>query len=82
MLRLASKEEKGARFCFSISKKVAKNAVMRNKMRRLGYKTIEKYIPQINTNKLINISFLSIQTDEKIITKNLEQILKESKIIK
>jgi len=74
--------EPNSRFCFSVSKKVAKNAVMRNKMRRAGYRLLEKYLSEIKFKILAVFSFRTIpQTDEEII-RNLESILLESKLIK
>jgi ribonuclease P protein component len=71
-----------ARFCFSVSKKVAKNAVVRNRIRRIGYKLLEKYIPEIKLKILAIFSFRIIPRDNEEIIKNLELILKESKLIK
>jgi len=82
LLRVVSKEEGGPRFGFSISKKVAKSAVVRNKMRRLGYRLIKDYISRIDSSLLVSITFISIPKDSEVAVKNLEQILKESKIIK
>ena len=67
-----------SRFCFSVSKKVAKSAVARNKMRRSGYRLLEKYIPQIKPNILASFSFRTIPKDDEEIIKNLESILNDS----
>jgi len=72
---------KQSRFCFSVSKKVAKNAVVRNRLRRAGYKLLEKYIPEIKPKTIAMISFISIPANNEEIEKNIELILKESKLI-
>ena len=37
-----------SRFAFSVSKKVCKKAVDRNRLRRQGYSVVSKYLKQIN----------------------------------
>jgi ribonuclease P protein component len=71
-----------SRFCFSISKKVAKNAVVRNRMRRAGYRLLEKYLPDIKIKILAVFYFRIIPKSNEEIIKNIELILKESKLIK
>ena len=82
LLRFVPNQEKISRFCFSISKKVAKNAVVRNKMRRAGYRLLKKYLPEIKPGLLINFSFKALPRNSEEIIKNLESILKKSKLIK
>jgi ribonuclease P protein component len=82
LLRFVSGKEEKSRFCFSISKKVAKKAVMRNKMRRAGYRLLKKYIPDIKSNILAIFSFKITPKNDEEIDKNLEAILKEAKLIK
>jgi ribonuclease P protein component len=67
-----------SRFCFSVSKKVAKNAVARNRMRRAGYRLLEKYIPKIKSTVLAVFSFRTIPKNDEEIIKNLESILNDS----
>lgn len=82
LLRFVPNQEKISRFCFSISKKVAKNAVVRNKMRRAGYRLLKKYLPEIKPGLLINFSFKALPRNNEEIIKNLESTLKKSKLIK
>ncbi len=82
VLKFIFKNSKSSRFCFSISKKVAKNAVTRNKMRRVGYRLLKKYIPKIQSNTVNFFSFRKIPENNEEIIKNLESILKKSKLIK
>ncbi len=48
---------------FSASKKVAKTAVLRNKLRRRGYAGIKPILPHIRKNTLVLISYLNPWTD-------------------
>ena len=80
LLRFIS-ESKSSRFCFSVSKKVAKSAVARNRLRRAGYRLLEKYLPEIKPKILAIFSFMIIPKNNEEIIKNLELILKESKLI-
>jgi ribonuclease P protein component len=82
LLKFVQGDNKESRFCFSVSKKIAKNAVIRNKMRRAGYRLLVKYIPEIKTDILALFSFRAIPKDDTEIVKSLESILKESKLIK
>lgn len=82
LLRFVKKSVLGSRFCFSVSKKTAKNAVARNRMRRAGYRLLEKYLPQIQPNILALFSFRSVPKNDEEISKNIESILAESKLIK
>jgi ribonuclease P protein component len=71
-----------SRFCFSVSKKVAKSAVARNRMRRAGYGEIKKYIPEMKSNVLAFFFFNKIPKNGEEVAENIESILKESKLIK
>lgn len=73
-----NKEQKVSRFCFSVSKKVAKSAVVRNRLRRNGYRLLEKYKDQIKPSALAVFYFRAMPKDEKEITKKLESILNDS----
>lgn len=46
-----------SRFSFSVSKKVAKKAVDRNKYRRRGYSIIARHISKVKSGYLIALSF-------------------------
>ena len=82
LLRFVSGSEENSRFCFSVSKKVAKNAVVRNKMRRAGYRLLGKHLAEIKSKILAIFSFRMIPKSDDEVIKNLELILKESKLIK
>ena len=82
LLRFVLMKEPLSRFCFSVSKKIAKSAVARNKMRRAGYRLLKKYIPKIQSNTLVLFSFRVIPKDGAEMAKNIESALKESKLIK
>lgn len=72
---------KGSRFCFSVSKKVAKNATTRNKIRRAGYRLLKKHLSEIRPNILALFSFKTIPPNNENITENLESILKKSGLL-
>ena len=81
LLRLVSNNEpnnKESCFCFSVSKKVAKSAVARNRLRRAGYQLLEKYIPKIKPNTLAVFSFRTMPQNNDDIIKNLSSILNDS----
>jgi ribonuclease P protein component len=79
LLRFVSKsDQKESRFCFSVSKKVAKSAVVRNRLGRAGYRFLEKYIPKIKPNILAVFSFRAVPKDNQEIIKQLESILNDS----
>ncbi len=67
-----------SRFCFSVSKKVAKNAVVRNRLRREGYRALNNYIPDIKSNILAVFSFKIVPKNYEEFIKNLESILNDS----
>lgn len=81
LLRFILDNQNGSRFGFSISKKVVKSAVARNRLRRAGYRFLKKYLPNIKQNILAVISFREIPKDDHYIEKNLESILKNSKLL-
>ncbi len=70
------------RFCFSVSKKVAKNAVDRNKMRRAGYRYLRGVLNDLAPGVLALFSFRRKPLDDQEITKKLKEILKKSNLIK
>ena len=74
--------QKISRFCFSVSKKVAKNAVVRNRMRRVGYRLLQTHLSEIKPEVIALFSYRVIPKDEEEIIKNLTSILKDSKLIK
>ena len=52
---LCKKDRKDSRFSFVVSKKAAKLAVARNKLRRTGYDTIQKNILHIKEDLLVAV---------------------------
>ena len=82
LVRFVSVDKHSSRFCFSVSKKISKSAVVRNRLRRIGYKLITKYILEIKPNIVAIFSFRILPKNEEEISKNLDLILKESKLIK
>lgn len=78
LLRVVNSEEKNSRFCFSVSKKVAKSAVMRNRLRRTGYRSLEKYLLQIKPGILALFTFQTVPKDNEEITNSLKSILNDS----
>lgn len=70
-----------SRFCFSISKKVAKKAVTRNKLRRIGYHFLNQYLSQIKSKNLILFSFRKITEKREEVDRELKSILKDSNLI-
>ena len=63
--------QKISRFCFSVSKKVARNAVTRNKMRRAGYRLLKKYLSEIKPEVIALFSYRVIPKDEEEIIKTI-----------
>jgi ribonuclease P protein component len=82
LLKFVFGAEENSQFSFSVSKKVSKSAVVRNRLRRAGYRLLAKYIDQINPNVLANFSFKSIPKNDEYMEKSLKNILIDSKLIK
>lgn len=74
------------KFSFSISKKIAKTAVLRNKIRRIGYKTIAANLNKIRDGFLVRFSVYSVPPPLQELTKELnrdiENLLAKADIIK
>jgi ribonuclease P protein component len=81
-LKFVPQNDPGSRFCFSVSKKVAKSAVVRNRLRRSGYRLLLRYISDIKPKIITIFSFKTVPKNDEEIIKNLESILRESKLIK
>ncbi len=58
--RFSKSNEKHSRICFSISKKISKKAVLRNKMRRAGYRAVSGIIETLNNPVMVVFSFRKI----------------------
>jgi ribonuclease P protein component len=80
-LKFAFQDGADSRFCFSVSKKISKSAVVRNRLRRAGYRLLKKHLSEIKPKILANFSFKVVPKNDEEIIKNLESILKESKLI-
>lgn len=70
-----------SKFSFSVSKKVAKNAVDRNRMRRQGYRCLQILLPKFKENVLANFSFKRLIYTQSQVSDNLNSILKDAKLI-
>lgn len=75
-------DEINSRICFSVSKKVVKKAVTRNRLRRMGYGGIAQKIDLIKNNKLILFSYKKQPKNQEEVESNIDYILKKSKLIK
>lgn len=66
-----------SRFAFSVSKKVAKQAVLRNKLRRRGYSVISMYLKNIQNNQYFIFVFKkgAENTTFKSLKKEIEGLL-------
>jgi ribonuclease P protein component len=81
-LKFVLKPESQSRFYFSVSKKISKSAVARNRIRRAGYQLLQKYLPELKPNILALFSFKMMPKNDDDMAKSLGLILKESKLIK
>jgi len=83
MFSLKAKKQKlaNSKISFSVSKKVSKSAVVRNKLRRFGYRVARALIDKID-NHIIIVYFKIIPKDFIEVEKSLEELLTKSKIIK
>lgn len=71
-----------SRFSFSVPKKLAKSAVMRNRLKRQGYLALTEYISEIRPDILATFSFRMIPLSIKETNTGLESILRAAKLIK
>jgi ribonuclease P protein component len=78
LLRLVPNTEQNSRFCFSVSKKIAKSAVVRNRLRRAGYRALKEYLPQIKPQVLALFSYRAVPKSNDDVIKNLTSILNDS----
>ena len=76
--------EKTSRFGFIVSKKVSKNAVLRNKTKRVLAKALEGLIKKINTNRdIVIISKKELDwTKTEEVKKYFTGFFKKAKILK
>lgn len=69
------------RFCFSISKKVAKKAVLRNRLRRWGYDGVRTYLEGIKNNVIILFVYKKIPKNKDEVLENIKYLLNKNKLI-
>lgn len=72
---------KGPRFAVSISKKISKSAVLRNKFRRLAMKVLQKHLDEIKSHTLVWLSYKEIPKETNKIEEDILNLFKKSKII-
>ncbi len=72
----------GPRVGFSVSKKVAKTAVVRNRLRRHGYASVDPLLKKIPPNRAFLIVFLKQPQDDSVsaLTKELEKGFTQGRI--
>lgn len=80
-IRGVSQTSGEARFCVSVSKKVAKSAVIRNKLRRKGYKAIKDLYSKLKKPALIQISFKKSELDDMVILNNVTNLFEKTKLM-
>ena len=74
----------GPQVSFTVSKKVAKSAVLRNKLRRRGYAAAKAFIPRLSPAAAVLVSYTSPDTKVSIpeLTAELEQALRTAGLFK
>jgi ribonuclease P protein component len=80
LLSVAKNENQTSRFAFSVSKKICKLAVDRNRLRRQGYSIVGKYLENIPDGFLFFFSFKKGQYP--VLFSDLEKEIKELLSIK
>lgn len=72
-----------SRFSFSISKKVAKSAVDRNRLRRIGYSIIEKNLNRLETGFSAHFVYKKITPVENFgsLEKEILELLSKSSVL-
>lgn len=78
-LRAIKKNLPNSKISFSVSKKVSKSAVVRNKLRRFGYRAVRDIIKTID-NHIIIFYFKKIPIDFDEVEKNIKELLTKTKI--
>ncbi len=77
VLRVAENADNQSRFAVSVSKKTAKKANVRNKMRRFGYRVIGESIDLVRPNLLVQLVWKRpIKTQEEAYVK-IKELLKK-----
>lgn len=83
LLSLKSVKIRGvkSKISFSVSKKVSKSAVVRNRLRRYGYRAVVPFLEKIE-NRFTIVYYKTIPKNFSEVESNLKEILNKSKIIK
>ena len=85
-VRVFENKDKGlcSKFSFSISKKIEKTAVVRNKMRRLGYDIVKEYMDSVKDGFFLKFVFNSTYKDgiESYIKREILDMLNKAKLLK
>ena len=73
-------ETDGPKVAFSASKKVAKGAVVRNRLRRRGYAAIEGLLPRFSAKTLVLIVYSTplLETPLEEMTAELDSVFKKA----
>ncbi len=66
-----------SKFSFSVSKKISKSAVLRNKLRRLGYGAVQELLKDVKPGFLVRFSITTLAKS----VKETEQMKDEVKIL-
>ncbi|NLE07232.1 MAG: hypothetical protein GX627_01285 [Parcubacteria group bacterium] len=72
-------KEPNSRFCFSVSKKISKSAVVRNRIRRTSYRILSKKIDDIKVGIIAVFRFKKLPKNNDEIESNITLILKKLK---
>jgi ribonuclease P protein component len=83
MTTLYSPNMSTSRFAFSISKKIAKGAVLRNFLRRKGYNAIKEFLPKITHSFFVVFVYKRVpeQKDSTYLKKQIEKLLQKAKLL-
>jgi ribonuclease P protein component len=68
-----------SRFSFSVSKKIEKKAVLRNKIKRMGFLALSRYIANIKPGSLIQFRFTSSPPNQARVEEDVASIIKNIK---
>jgi ribonuclease P protein component len=82
LLYMAQNKDKiPTRVSFSVSKKVAKNAVDRNTLRRRGYSAIKSFLNGVKGGYFLYFSFKSKDVSFEQINKEIKELLSASGVL-
>ncbi len=78
-LRVGANSESASRFSVSVSKKVAKKANTRNRLRRVVYEMVREHIQEIKDKALIQFVFRKTPKNKKEIESAFGELLNKIK---